>query len=72
MFGENTDMEKEMTNYNMSLKRRAWRPKEVAEMCGLSIAQVYKDLRSGKLEKKKKGRAVLILDEEVTRYLNQD
>jgi excisionase family DNA binding protein len=51
--------------------RLAWRPKEVAETLGLSLAFIRKEIRLKNLKITKFGRAVLVLDEDLRKYINK-
>lgn len=52
--------------------RLAWRVEEVAKATGLSVPFLRKEIRDGKLNAKKMGRCVVILDQELRIYLMGD
>jgi excisionase family DNA binding protein len=52
-------------------QRIAWSVAEISKATGLSVGFLRNDVRRGVLKIKKFGRRVLVLDEELRRYLNQ-
>lgn len=55
---------------NVTPKRIAWSLAEISKATGLSVGFLRNDVRRGVLRIKKFGRRVLVLDEELSRYLN--
>lgn len=53
------------------LDQLAYRPKTAAQIIGLSEREIYNLLTAGKIRAKKHGRAVLILRDELVRFLDQ-
>ncbi len=51
--------------------RIAWSVLEISETTGLSVGFLRNEVRSGRLPTRKFGRRVLILDEDLRRYLNE-
>ena len=58
-----------MKQENSEVKRLAWRPSEIAEMLGVSLAFIRKEIRAGNIKITKFGRAVSILDENYCAYV---
>ena len=56
---------------NVTSRRIAWSLAEISEATGLSIGFLRNDVRRGVLQIKKFGRRVLVLDEELKRYLKE-
>lgn len=54
---------------NGQVNRRSYRIPEVAEATGLSIGMVRKEIEVGRLHKVKIGRAVVVLAEDLERWL---
>jgi excisionase family DNA binding protein len=54
-----------------NVNRLAWRIEEIAKETGLSVQFLRKEIRNGNLKAQKKGRCVLVLDEEVRNYLTR-
>lgn len=52
-----------------SITRLAWRVEEIARETGLSIQFLRKEIRNKNLKAKKKGRCVLVLEEDLRQYL---
>ena len=51
-------------------KRIAWRPSEISETLGVSLAFIRKEIRLKQIKITKFGRAVLILDEDFCKYID--
>jgi hypothetical protein len=60
-----------MAKQNVTNNKLAWRLNELATAYSLSIAFLRKEIRAGRLRAKKAGAAVLVLDEDFKRYLEQ-
>jgi excisionase family DNA binding protein len=58
-----------MDDYKTSQNRLGWRPKEVAETLGVSLAYIRKEIRLKNIKITKFGRAVLVLDEDLRSYI---
>ena len=52
--------------------RLAWRLAELAQATGLSLPFLRKEARAGNLPVVRRGTAVIVLDEDVRRYLRGD
>ena len=53
-----------------SANRIAWSLADISEMTGLSTGFLRNEVRAARLQVKRFGRRVLVLDEELRRYLN--
>ena len=51
-------------------QRLAWRLKELAPASGLSVSFLRKEIRAGRLAAKRAGAAILVLDSDFRRYLD--
>ena len=56
---------------NVAAQRVAWSLIEIAESTGLSLGFLRNEVRAARLPVKKFGRRVLVLEEDLRRYLNQ-
>ena len=54
---------------SVTSRRLAWSIAEVASSTGLSIGFVRKEIRAGRLAARRAGRRVLVLDDDLKRYL---
>lgn len=57
---------------SVRLKKIAWSLGDISEMTGLSIGFLRNEVRATRLQVKRFGRRVLVLDEELRRYLKHD
>lgn len=55
---------------NVSIQKIAWSLRDISEMTGLSMGFLRNEVRAARLKVKRFGRRVLVLDEELRRYLN--
>lgn len=55
---------------SVSIQKIAWSLRDISEMTGLSIGFLRNEVRAARLKVKRFGRRVLVLDEELRRYLN--
>lgn len=60
-----------MQSQNVIIRKYGWRLHELSKAYGLSIALLRKEIRAGRLIAKKAGTAVIVLDEDFKRYLDQ-
>jgi excisionase family DNA binding protein len=58
-----------MDEQKEQVTRRSYRVEEVAESTGLSIGMIRKEINAGRLRKVKVGRAVVILVEDLEKWL---
>ncbi len=52
-------------------QRIAWSLADISELTGLSIGYLRNEVRAARLPVRKFGRRVLVLDEDLRRYLNE-
>lgn len=61
---------RERYSNKLAVSRRAWSLAEIARMTGLSLSFVRAEEKKGALKSRQFGRRVLVLEEDLARYLS--